>query len=198
MSRDEVVHNIGTIAALGTREFFKSLTGDQAKDARLIGQIVVGFYSSFIVADRVTLLTRRAGRPAEEAVALGMRHVAGRRRVHHRGARCRDSRGTEVVLHLREGEEELLDEHRLKGPHPQVLGPHRRPNPDRGATGTRRAPCGCGPRRGHGRALRRVLQNVGHDMDPPLAWTHNRDEGRQVYTQLLYIPSRAPSTCGTA
>ena len=111
MSRDEVVQNIGTIAKSGTREFFESLTGDKAKDARLIGQFGVGFYSSFIVADRVTLLTRRAG--SEEAVRWECNMASGARRVHHRSAR-KAGRGTEVILHLREGEDELLEEFRLK------------------------------------------------------------------------------------
>ena len=84
MSREEVIQHIGTIAKSGTREFFQALTGDQAKDAHLIGQFGVGFYSSFIVADRVTLVTRRAGLPAECGGALG---VGGRRGVHHRVGR---------------------------------------------------------------------------------------------------------------
>src|SRR5713101_8010467 len=106
MSRDEVVNNIGTIAKSGTREFFQSLTGDQAKDARLIGQFGVGFYSSFIVADRVTLVTRRAGLPAGEAVRwhCEMRDGGGEYTVE---AVEKEGRGTDVVLHLRDGEDEL-------------------------------------------------------------------------------------------
>src|SRR6185437_3072739 len=110
MSRDEVVQNIGTIAKSGTREFFQSLTGDQAKDARLIGQFGVGFYSSFIVADRVTLLTRRAGLPADRAVRWES-EGAGEFTVEPAE---KASRGTEVILHLREGEDELLSEWKLK------------------------------------------------------------------------------------
>src|SRR3954463_6973069 len=113
MSRDEVVQNIGTIAKSGTREFFESLTGDQAKDARLIGQFGVGFYSSFIVADRVTLVTRRAGRPAEEGVRweCDMATAAGEYSI---APAARPARGTEVTLHLREGEDEFLDDSRLR------------------------------------------------------------------------------------
>src|SRR5213593_4480338 len=113
MSRDEVISNIGTIAKSGTREFFQSLTGDQAKDAHLIGQFGVGFYSSFIVADRVTLLTRRAGTPATEAVRweCDMGGAGGEYTIE---PATKESRGTEVTLHLREGEDELLDEWRLK------------------------------------------------------------------------------------
>src|SRR6266700_3570613 len=113
MSRDEVVQNIGTIAKSGTREFFQSLTGDQAKDARLIGQFGVGFYSSFIVADRVTLLSRRAGLPADQAVRwhCDMRDGGGEYTVE---AAQKEARGTDVVLHLREGEDELLSDRKLK------------------------------------------------------------------------------------
>src|SRR5689334_24245903 len=113
MSRDEVIQNIGTIAKSGTREFFQSLTGDQAKDARLIGQFGVGFYSAFIVADRVTLVTRRAGLPASEAVRweCDMEKSAGQYSIEPAE---KAGRGTDVILHLRAGEDELLDEYRLK------------------------------------------------------------------------------------
>src|SRR3954470_19617683 len=113
MTRDEVVANIGTIARSGTREFFKSLTGDEAKDARLIGQFGVGFYSSFIVADRVTLVTRRAGLPASEGVRweCDMSKDAAAYSIEPVE---KAGRGTEVTLHLREGEDELLEEFRLK------------------------------------------------------------------------------------
>jgi molecular chaperone HtpG len=192
MSRDEVVHNIGTIARSGTREFFRSLTGDQAKDARLIGQFGVGFYSSFIVADRVRLLTRRAGRPAEEAVRWECDMEQGGGEYTIEGAR-KDSRGTEVTLHLREGEDDLLDEHRLKAlirkysDHiaiPIVIGE---------ATVNQASALWVRPKSEvTDEQYVEFYKNVGHDMDAPLAWTHNRVEGRQEYTQLLYIPSRAP------
>src|SRR5689334_1438613 len=110
MSRDEVIQNIGTIAKSGTREFFQALTGDQAKDARLIGQFGVGFYSSFIVADRVTLLTRRAGLPAGEAV----RWESDGGGEFTMEAAEKAGRVTDVILHLREGEDELLSEWKLK------------------------------------------------------------------------------------
>src|ERR1043166_2779640 len=111
MSREEVVQNIGTIAKSGTREFFESLTGDQAKDARLIGQFGVGFYSSFIVADRVTLITRRAGSKESVRWEWDMSAAAGQYTI---APAEKASRGTDVILHLREGEDELLEEHRLK------------------------------------------------------------------------------------
>src|SRR6266581_4002126 len=111
MSRDEVVNNIGTIAKSGTREFFQSLTGDQAKDARLIGQFGVGFYSSFIVADRVTLVTRRAGLAPDQAV----RWESDGGGAFTIEAAEKERRGTDVVLHLRDGEDELLSDLKLKG-----------------------------------------------------------------------------------
>src|SRR3954468_3672462 len=113
MSRDEVIANIGTIAKSGTREFFKSLTGDQAKDAHLIGQFGVGFYSSFIVADRVTLVTRRAAHPAADAVRWQCDMAAGGGEYTLEPA-TKESRGTDVTLHLREGEDEFLDDSRLQ------------------------------------------------------------------------------------
>src|SRR6059058_5966792 len=109
MSRDEVIANIGTIARSGTREFFQSLTGDQAKDTRLIGQFGVGFYSSFIVADRVTLVTRRAGLPASE----GVRWESAGEGDYTIERIDRPERGTEVTLHLREEQAELLSRWRL-------------------------------------------------------------------------------------
>src|SRR5512140_2726636 len=113
MSFDEVVQHIGTIAKSGTREFFASLSGDQAKDARLIGQFGVGFYSSFIVADRVTLVTRRAGAAPGEAVRWegSMADKAGEDTLEPAE---KAGRGTEVTLHLREGEDAFLDEYVLQ------------------------------------------------------------------------------------
>ena len=110
MSRDEVISNIGTIAKSGTREFFQSLTGDQAKDAHLIGQFGVGFYSSFIVADKVTLVTRRAGMGIEH----GVRWQSDGGGEYTLETVSREARGTEVTLHLREGEDELLSGFRLR------------------------------------------------------------------------------------
>ena len=110
MSRDEVIGNIGTIAKSGTREFFQSLTGDQAKDAHLIGQFGVGFYSSFIVADKVTLITRRAGMGPEH----GVRWESDGQGEYTLEIVSREGRGTDVILHLREGEDELLSGFRLR------------------------------------------------------------------------------------
>ncbi|HUQ73608.1 MAG TPA: molecular chaperone HtpG [Burkholderiales bacterium] len=192
MSRGEVVKNIGTIARSGTREFFQSLTGDQAKDARLIGQFGVGFYSAFIVADRVTLITRRAGLPAGEAVRweCDMDKGAGQYTVE---AAEKATRGTDVIVHLREGEDELLDDFRLKAiihkysDHiaiPIVMGEE---------TVNQASALWTRPKSEvTEEQYVEFYKHVGHDFEPPLAWTHNRVEGRQEYTQLLYVPSRAP------
>jgi molecular chaperone HtpG len=192
MSRDEVIANIGTIARSGTREFFQSLTGDQAKDARLIGQFGVGFYSAFIVADRVTLVTRRAGIPAGDAVRweCDMSKDAAAYSIE---SADKPGRGTDVTLHLRADEDELLDEFRLRSiihkysDHigiPIFVGEEKANQAS--ALWTR-------PKNEiTDEQYIEFYKHVGHDFDAPLAWTHNRVEGRQEYTQLLYIPSRAP------
>ena len=192
MSRDEVIQNIGTIAKSGTREFFQSLTGDQAKDARLIGQFGVGFYSAFIVADRVTLVTRRAGLPASDAVRweCDMEKSAGQYSIERTD---KTSRGTDVILHLREGEDDLLDEYRLKSiirkysDHiaiPIVLGTE---------TVNQASALWARPKQEiTEEQYAEFYKHIAHDFEPPLAWTHNRVEGRQEYIQLLYIPAHAP------
>ncbi len=205
MSRDEVIANIGTIAKSGTREFFAQLTGDQAKDTRLIGQFGVGFYSSFIVADRVTLITRRAGAPAAEGVRWES-DGAGEFTV---ATVEKSTRGTDVILRLREGEDELLADGAIKA----IL----RKYSDHIAipivmqklewSGEKKAMVATGLEETVNRAsalwarpkseiedeaYQEFYKHVAHDFDPPLAWTHNRVEGRQEYTQLLYVPSRAP------
>src|SRR5690348_8594909 len=110
MSRVEVVEHLGTIAKSGTREFFQSLTGDQQRDANLIGQFGVGFYSSFVVADKVTVLTRRAGLPENE----GVRWESAGQGEYTLETTNKESRGTEVILHLREDEDDLLTGYRLR------------------------------------------------------------------------------------
>ena len=205
MSRDEVISNIGTIAKSGTREFFQSLTGDQAKDAHLIGQFGVGFYSSFIVADKVTLVTRRAGMTAEH----GVRWESDGQGEYTLETMTREGRGTEVTLHLREGEDELLsglrlrsilrkysdhitipilmkkeewdkdkNEHALKDEEEQINQASAlwaRPKSE--ITDEQ---------------YQEFYKHVGHDFDAPLAWTHARVEGKHEYTLLLYLPAHAP------
>jgi len=192
MSRDEVVNNIGTIAKSGTREFFQSLSGDRAKDARLIGQFGVGFYSSFIVAERVTLTTRRAGLPPSEGVRweCDMEKSAGHYSIE---AVEKPSRGTEVVLHLRAGEDELLDEFRLQNIIRKYSDHVAIPIVMAGETINQAGALWTRPRSEISEAQYvELYKHVAHDFEPPLAWTHNRVEGRQEYTQLLYLPSHAP------
>ncbi len=205
MSRDEVVANIGTIAKSGTREFLASLTGDQARDARLIGQFGVGFYSSFIVADRVTLITRRAGLPAGEAVRWES-DGTGEYTVETTEKR---TRGTDVILHLREGEDDFLSDFRLKAllrkysDHiaiPIVMQKLQWSDEAKAtvATGLEETVNQASALWARPKAeitdeqYQEFYKHVAHDPDPPLAWTHNRVEGRQEYTQLLYLPARAP------
>ncbi|HXZ49998.1 MAG TPA: molecular chaperone HtpG [Usitatibacter sp.] len=208
MSRDEVVSNIGTIARSGTREFFGSLTGDQAKDAHLIGQFGVGFYSSFIVADRVTLVTRRAGLAADEAVRWECDMAQGTGEYTVEPA-VKERRGTDVILHLREGEGDLLDHFRIEqmirrySDHiaiPIVMAKRewdREKNEYRltGEEGTINQASALWSRPRSeitDEQYAEFYKHVAHDMESPLAWTHNRVEGRQEYTQLLYVPSHAP------
>src|SRR6185295_17734815 len=205
MSREEVVQNIGTIAKSGTREFFESLTGDQAKDARLIGQFGVGFYSSFIVADRVTLVTRRAGLPAAEGVRW---ESDGSGEYSIEGVE-RGARGTEVALHLREGEDELLEPWRLKAivrkysdhiglpivlaGEPKVDPVTKEFMPGKEETLNQASALWARPKSEvTDEQYREFYKHVAHDFEDPLAWAHARVEGRQSYTQLLYIPQRAP------
>jgi molecular chaperone HtpG len=205
MSRDEVVANIGTIAKSGTREFFQALTGDQAKDAHLIGQFGVGFYSSFIVADRVTLVTRRAGLAAGEAVRW---ESDGGGEYSMEGVE-KPERGTEVTLHLREGEDELLDDMRLRALirkySDHIAIPIRMEKSVWDEETKAHKPTGDDETVNQASALwarpkseiseeqyQEFYKHVAHDFETPLAWTHNRVEGRHEYTQLLYLPEHAP------
>jgi molecular chaperone HtpG len=192
MSRDEVVQHIGTIARSGTREFFGRLTGDQAKDANLIGQFGVGFYSAFIVADRVTLVTRRAGLPPSDGVRWECDMVQGSGEYTIEGI-AREARGTEVTLHLREGDEELLDPYVLKDLVRKYSDHIAIPIVMDGEAVNQANALWVRPKSEITDAQYiEFYKHVGHDFDPPLAWTHNRVEGRQEYTQLLYVPARAP------
>ncbi len=190
MSRDEVVQNIGTIAKSGTREFFQSLTGDQAKDAHLIGQFGVGFYSSFIVADRVTLLTRRAGSAEAVRWECDMQKEAGAYTIEPAE---KAGRGTDVILHLREGEDEFLNEFRLQTIIRKYSDHIAVPVYVKDEAVNQASALWTRPKSElTDEQYIEFYKHVAHDFEPPLAWTHNRVEGRQEYTQLLYIPSRAP------
>ncbi len=209
MSREEVIANIGTIAKSGTREFFSSLTGDQAKDANLIGQFGVGFYASFIVADRVTLITRRAGATANQA---GRWESAGDGEYTLETVE-KTTRGTDVILPLREGEDagadDLLSDLRLKNiihkysDHialPIVMkksvwdqGKSEYVMTDEDETVNQASALWARPKSEiTEEQYQEFYKHVAHDFEAPLAWTHNRVEGRQEYTQLLYVPSHAP------
>jgi molecular chaperone HtpG len=205
MSRDEVIEHIGTIAKSGTREFFDRLTGDQAKDANLIGQFGVGFYSAFVVADRVTLVTRRAGLPASE----GVRWESSGEGDYTIEALDKPGRGTDVILHLRSEESDFLSGWKLReiirrySDH--ILIPIRMQkeswDADKGAVSA----AGEDETVNQASALwarpksevseeqyDEFYKHVAHDFEAPLAHTHARIEGRHEYTVLLYLPARAP------
>ena len=205
MSRDEVISNIGTIAKSGTQEFFSQLTGDQAKDANLIGQFGVGFYSSFVVADKVTLVTRRGGLGAEH----GVRWESDGGGDYTLETVARPERGTEVTLHLREGDDDLANRHRLQtiirkySDHitlPIVMkeeewdkdnSVYRTTSKDQTVNQASalwaRSKSEISEEQYH-----EFYKHVAHDFEAPLAYSHNKVEGRKEFTQLLYIPARAP------
>jgi len=205
LSRAEAIEHLGTIAKSGTREFFAQLTGDQQKDAQLIGQFGVGFYSSFIVADRVTVVSRRAGLTAADAIRWES-DGAGEFTVE---AATRPESGTDVTLHLREGEDELLSGWKLKGivtrysDHISLPIRMRKEEWDKDKNESR--PTADFETVNQASALwarpkaditdeqyQAFYKHVSHDFGEPLAWTHNRVEGRTEYIQLLYVPEHAP------
>ncbi len=197
MTRSEVVENIGTIAKSGTREFFQSLTGDQQKDAHLIGQFGVGFYSSFVVADRITLTTRHAGVEAD----LGVRWESDGQGEYTLETIDHPSRGTEVVLHLREGEDELLNGHRLRSiikkysDHitiPIMMKVEEKDKDEEERVNSAAALWTRPKSEISQEEYNEFYKHVAHDFDDPLAYVHSRMEGTQEYILLLFIPARAP------
>ncbi len=203
MSRQEVIDNIGTIAKSGTKSFLEQLTGDAAKDSQLIGQFGVGFYSTFIVADEVTLETRRAGLPASE----GVRWVSKGEGEYTLEAIDKPVRGTCVTVSLKEGEEEFLDgltlRHIIKKYSDHINLPIRLPKES--LSEEEETTEGELETVNQANALwtlpksdisdeeyQNFYKMMAHDFEAPLAWTHNRVEGKLEYTYLLYIPSRAP------
>ncbi|HBQ89015.1 molecular chaperone HtpG [Alcaligenes faecalis] len=204
MSRDEAIANLGTIARSGTKEFFSQLTGDKQKDTQLIGQFGVGFYSSFIVADKVSVLTRRAGEDQEavlwESSGEGEFTIAAAEKT---------ERGTTITLHLREGEDDFLDGWRLRNvlrrysDHISLPVQMRKEEWDEekqqqvtqdewesvnqaSALWTR------SKSEITDEQYQEFYKHIAHDYENPLAWTHNRVEGRSEYTQLLFVPKQAP------
>ncbi|KGO99469.1 molecular chaperone HtpG [Novilysobacter defluvii] len=204
MSRQEVIENIGTIASSGTRRFLAAMASEQKADARLIGQFGVGFYSGFVVADRVTVLTRRAGDPAD----AGVKWESDGRGEYTLEAVERPQRGTEVILHLKEDEGEFLSAWKLRelihrySDH--VAFPIRMPKQADGGEGEEAA-TGEWETINSASALwtrskseitdeeyQGFYKSLGHDFADPLAWSHNRVEGNQSFTTLLYLPSQPP------
>ncbi len=205
MSRDEVISHLGTIAKSGTKEFFSKLSGDQQQDAALIGQFGVGFYSAFIVAEKVIVNTRRAGAFASE----GVRWESTGEGDYSLESIEKTSRGTDVILHLRAGEEELLSSWKLKSiirkysDHISLPIVMQKEEWDEEAKQTvvkdefetvnqasalwARSKSDVTPEQ-----YNEFYKHVSHDFQDPLAYTHNRVEGRSEYTQLLYVPAHAP------
>ena len=203
MSRQEVIEHIGTIAKSGTREFFSQLSGDQQKDAALIGQFGVGFYSAFIVADRVTLTTRRAGLTPEH----GVRWESEGAGDYTLETVDKPGRGTEIVLHLRDGEDEFLSDWKIKSvirtysDHitlPIVMKKTEwkdgveTPTDEDETVNKASALWARAKKDISDDEYAEFYKHVAHDFEPPLAWSHNRVEGKQEYISLLYVPSHAP------
>ncbi len=201
MSREEVISNIGTIAKSGTKEFLNALSGDQAKDANMIGQFGVGFYSAFIIADKVTLTTRRAG--ATDAVRWESKGEGD----FTLEAADKSSRGTEIVLHLREGEDEFLNDWKLKtiirkySDHitlPIIMKKSEWKDGEQVATDEDETVNKASALWARSKnditeeEYQEFYKHVSHDFENPLTWSHNRVEGKQEYISLLYIPSKAP------
>ena len=205
MSRQEVIEHIGTIAKSGTREFFAQLTSDRAKDAHLIGQFGVGFYSSFIVSDRVTLVTRRAGLTAEH----GVRWESSGEGDYTVETVRKDTRGTDVTLHLRPEEDELLSGMKLR----EILRKYsdhitlpilmkkekwdteakKQVQTDEDEQINQASALWARPKSEiTDEQYHEFYKHVAHDFEPPLAYTHAKVEGRQEFTQLFFIPQRAP------
>lgn len=210
MSRDDVMSHLGTIAKSGTKEFFSQLSGDQSKDSQMIGQFGVGFYSAFIVADQVTVRTRAAGLGKDEAVEW---QSAGDGEFTIAPI-SKEDRGTEITLHLREGEDEFLDNWKLR----QIVTTYsdhlsipvqmwKDEQPERDGPDGEKIPAQPGEWEtvNAGKALwlrekadiskeeyQEFYKSVAHDFDDPLLWSHNKVEGNHEYTSLLFIPKRAP------
>jgi molecular chaperone HtpG len=205
MTQDEVIQNIGTIARSGTRDFFNKLSGDQAKDSALIGQFGVGFYSAFIVAKNVSLLTRKAGSPADSAVLW---ESAGEGE-YTLAADTRDVPGTTITLHLRDEETELCSRWRLssivKKYSDHIVLPILMAKEEWDKDGQKMQKLAEFEQVNEASALwtraksdiseeqyNSFYESITHDYQAPLAYTHNKVEGNKEYIQLLYIPSKAP------
>ncbi|MBN3042433.1 molecular chaperone HtpG [Pectobacterium brasiliense] len=204
MSRDEVIDNLGTIAKSGTKAFLESMGSDQVKDSQLIGQFGVGFYSAFIVADKVTVRTRAAGANADQGVYW---ESAGEGDYTIADI-TKDDRGTEITLHLREGEDEFLDDWRVRSVISKYSDHIALPveieaqteSEEEGGESTvswekinkAQALWTRSKSEVSDEEYNEFYKHISHDFTDPLSWSHNRVEGKQEYTSLLYIPARAP------
>lgn len=200
MNREEVIANIGTIANSGTKKFLDNLTGEQAKDAQMIGQFGVGFYASFIVADNVIVETRRAGLTAEHGVRW---QSAGEGEFDLENIN-KEKRGTTIILHLKKDEEEFADGWRLRS----IINKYSdhislpismkkddeegKPTDELEAVNKASALWVRSKSDIKDEEYNEFYKHVAHDFDEPLSWLHNRVEGSQEYTTLFYIPKRAP------
>ena len=210
MTRDEVIEHLGTIAKSGTSDFFEQLSGDQVKDSQLIGQFGVGFYSAFIVADKVTVNTRKAGEDASTGTSW---ESAGEADYTVADIEKAD-RGTEIILHLRDDEAEFLNDYKLrnvvskysdhisipvqmfKDAVPESDGPDGEKVPAVEATwetvNKATALWNCAKSEVNDDQYKEFYKHIANDFEDPLTWSHNKVEGEQEYTSLLYIPKRAP------
>ena len=197
MTREEAIAHLGTIAKSGTADFFKRLTGDQQKDSQLIGQFGVGFYSAFIVADEVEVLTRKAGEPA----ARGTRWISKADGEFTVEALEHEPRGTTVILHLKEEAKEFADGWRLRSlvrrysdhiAFPVLMRKEGEASLDWEAANQAQALWTRSRSEIKDEEYKEFYQHIAHDFAEPLAWSHNKVEGKREYTSLLYLPARAP------
>ncbi len=210
MSRAQVIEHLGTIAKSGTKEFFSNLSGDQAKDSKLIGQFGVGFYSAFIVADKVTVRTRAAGAPADQ----GVEWVSEGEGEFTVADITKADRGTEIILHLRDDEKEFLNDWRLRSivtkysDHIEIpVKMWKDGTPESDGPDGEKIPAQPGEWEVVNKATAlwtrdksdisddeytEFYKHISHDFTDPLLWSHNKVEGKQEYTSLLYIPANAP------
>ncbi|MDZ7901537.1 MAG: molecular chaperone HtpG [Rheinheimera sp.] len=209
MTRDEVISHLGTIAKSGTKEFFSQLSGDQSKDSKLIGQFGVGFYSAFIVAEKVTVRTLKAGQPADTAVEW---ESAGEGEYTLTPI-VKNSRGTEIVLHLRDGETEFLSQWKVESIVTKYSDHISIPVQmwEEGSAEREEDGETIPATEGHWKAVNKATalwmrdksevteteyqefyKHISHDWSEPLSWSHNKVEGNSNYTSLLYVPKKAP------
>ncbi|MGA9703038.1 molecular chaperone HtpG [Pseudomonas sp.] len=204
MSREDAITHLGTIAKSGTADFMKNLSGDQKKDSHLIGQFGVGFYSAFIVADKVEVFSRRAGLPASEGV-----HWSSQGEGEFEIATIdKADRGTRIVLHLKSGEDEFADGYRLRNiikkysdhialpielPKEQAAVEGEEKPAQEWETVNRASALWTRPRTEiKDEEYQEFYKHIGHDYENPLSWSHNKVEGKLEYSSLLYVPARAP------